>query len=395
MKKATREHTKDHNLRLVLKLIYDQDRISRAEIARITKLTPTTVSGLVEELMAQGLVREVGQTRFSVGKPPTLLSLDKNARQIIGLDLGNDELRGVVTNLRGEIVFQDVLKLEGRRGEQAVDQVFQLVERILRAVDRPLLGIGIGAPGIIEENTRLVRGAINPDWWDLPLGDMLEERFHQPVLMVNDSRAAVLGEYTFGSARNISDLVLIKVADGISAGILLGGELYYGFISGAGEIGHVTVAPEGELCRCGHRGCLEAMASRGAILRRAQRAAQQHPESLLNRMVVHPAEIEIETILRAFYDGDEQANELITQVGEYLGIAAAFIIGLLNVPRIVIAGSVSLLGEPLVKSIREKMNRYSIELISEQTEVVISSLGPDIVTLGAATLLMRDKLGLF
>lgn len=394
MKKATREQTKQHNYRLVLKLIYDNEKISRAEIARITALTPTTVSALVDEWIAQGLVSEVGQSRLTVGKPPTHLSLVKDARQMIGIDLGNSELRGVVTNLRGEIIHQSCLRLEGRKGSQALELVFQLVENMLKMVDRPLLGIGIGTPGIVEKDARIIRGSINLDWWDLPLCDLLEERFHQPVLMINDSRAAVLGEYTFGKSRGISDLVVIKVGDGISAGILLGGELYYGFSSGAGEIGHVTVAPEGDMCRCGHRGCLEAMASCGSIIRQAQRLAQSHPESLLSRLKTHPADIEFEDVLQAVKEGDELATRLVEQVGEYLGVAAANIVGLLNIPRIVIAGIVSKFGEPLTQSIRQKMSQYSISAIADQTEIEISPLGDDIVTLGAVALLVRNKLGL-
>ncbi len=394
MKKATREQTKHHNYRLVLKLIYDNEKISRADIARTTALTPTTVSALVDEMIAQGLVSEVGQTRLSVGKPPTHLSLVKDARQSIGIDLGNSELRGVVTNLRGEIVHQDCLRLEGRRGQQALELVFQLVEQMLQMVDRPLLGIGIGTPGIVEKGARIIRGSINLDWWDLPLCDLLEERFHQPVLMINDSRAAVLGEYTFGKSRGISDLAVIKVGDGISAGILLNGELYYGVSAGAGEIGHVVVAPQGEMCRCGHRGCLEAMASRGAMVRRARQLAPSHPESALSRLTTHPEEIEFETILQALNEGDALAMHLVEQIGEYLGIAAANIVGLLNLPRIVIAGIVSQFGERLTQSIRKKMIEHSIAPIAEQTEVEISPLGDDIVTLGAVALVMRDKLGL-
>jgi predicted NBD/HSP70 family sugar kinase len=393
--KFSRAKAKEYHFRLIFQEIYDHDPISRVEVARNTQLTPSAVSNLVGELIAQGLVAEVGLGSVGVGKPRTLLSIVKDARQVIGIDLGNEEFRGIVSNLRGEIIYQENLPLEGRRGAEAVEIVFHLVEHMIQASNRPLLGIGIGTPGVVDNKLRLVRIAGNLDWCNLPLGKLVQAKFKYPVLVENDSRAAVVGEHLFGNEKNLSNLVVIKVGYGISAGILINGQLYYGDNFTAGEIGHITIVPDGELCHCGHRGCLEAMASSRAIVSKAKQIANQNPNSIFNRIVNTPEAIDTSVVLRALQLGDDKTRELIQQVGGNIGIATANVAGLLGTKRIVIAGSVSRFGEVLVDAIREKVLERSENTLAKLIEIQRSPLGADIVTLGAATLIIRENLGPF
>ena len=195
MKKATREHTKLHNWRLVLRTIYQAGKISRAELARETHLTKTTVSNIVSDLLKENLVAEVGLGPSVGGKPPMLLAVVDNSRQLIGLDLANSEFRGSVLDLRGNILHRAKLPVPTQDGRFMLELVYELVDILLPKVTRPLLGIGIGSPGLMDAPSGVVRQAINLDWLNLPLRDLLQEKYNVPVYLANDSHTAALAEY--------------------------------------------------------------------------------------------------------------------------------------------------------------------------------------------------------
>jgi len=394
MKKATRQQTKAHNSRLILKTIYDEGEVSRADIARVTGLTRTTVSDAVAELIEGGLVAEVGLGPSAGGKPPILLSVVDNARYLIGVDLAESEFRGAVINLRGEIKHRLSLPIHDCDGDAALALVYELVDELVAIADSPILGVGIGTPGLMDARRGVVRNAVNLDWHDLPLGDLLEERYELPVYIANDSQVAALAECTFGDSKDVSNVVLIKVGRGTGGGIVLNRQLYYGDGFGAGEIGHVTVVEDGELCRCGHYGCLETVTSSQAIVKRAQTIAENDPHSTLHQFATTPEEINTDVVLQAFEAGDEVLQSVIAEVGYYLGVAVANLVGALNVQGIVIAGSVAHFGQALLEPIVQEVRRRSLAALADETRIEITSLGPDIVILGAAALLLTQELGL-
>jgi predicted NBD/HSP70 family sugar kinase len=215
-----------------------------------------------------------------------------------------------------------------------------------------------------------------------------------PVHIANDSQAAALAEFTFGASKNISNLIVINIGRGTGAGIVLNRQLYYGDSFGAGEFGHVAIVENGERCRCGHYGCLETVTSSQAIVRSAQAIAKNDLHSKLYRLVASPEEINMDIVSQAFEAGDDAIRTLITEVGRYLGFAAAILVGILNVNRIVIAGRVARFGQALLEPIKQEIKRRSLPGLADETVVEITTLGPDIVILGAAALLLNHELGL-
>lgn len=392
--KATRRQTKAHNKRLILKIVYDQELISRVDISRSTRLTRPTVSSIVAELIEEGLVEEAGQTPSSGGKPATLLSVPADARHLIGVDLANSVFRGSVVNLRGKVRHHHSLPINDRDGQAALELVYELVDELIAAATSPLLGIGIGTPGLMDAQHGVVRNAVNLDWQDLPLSELLQERYNLPIYISNDSQVAALAEYIFGESRGVPNLIVIKVGRGVGAGIVLNGQLHYGDGFGAGEIGHVVVVENGEPCRCGHLGCLEAVAGSRAIIRRAQDIAKSDPHSILHQFVSTPKEIGTDVVLQAFEAGEEALRPVVAETGRYLGMVVANLVGALNIQRVVIAGSLSRFGRPLLESIVGEMSRRSLQALASETQVEVSSLGSDIVILGAAALLLSHELGL-
>ena len=215
-----------------------------------------------------------------------------------------------------------------------------------------------------------------------------------PVYIANDSHVAALGEYTFGRYHNLTNLVVVKVGRGISAGLVLNGRLFYGDGSAAGEIGHVVLVENGEPCMCGHNGCLETLVSSRAIIRQAREIARQNPQSLLNQLVSRPQDITTGITRQAFDLGDPDLEAVIENVGRYLGIAVAQLIGVVNIETIVIAGSVAQFGPKLLESIRREMQRRAMEMLARPTQVKLSELGQNIVVQGAAALLLANELGI-
>jgi len=258
--KATHQQTRAHNSALVLRALYDRGPISRAEVARLTGLTRTTVGDLVGELLVDGLAREVGRGPSTGGKAPILVELVDDARHVIGLDLGEHVFRGAIVDLRGQVQRVIDRPVTGLDGDAALAVVYELIDTLVEAGRDTLLGIGVGTPGIVDARTGTIRGAVNLKWQDLPLGSLLRERYGVPVRIANDSRAAALAIQLF-SGRQSGNLVAIKVGRGIGAGVVLGGEVFHGDGFGAGEIGHVVVDDDGAECRCGRFGCLETVAS--------------------------------------------------------------------------------------------------------------------------------------
>jgi N-acetylglucosamine repressor len=365
----------------VLRTIYDRASTSRADIARMTGLTRTSVSHLVSELIASNLVEEVGRGPSSGGKAPILLAVRADGRHVIGLDLGESCFSGAVVDLRGRVLHSASRPLEGRDGGAALRLVFELVQALIASNGtRPLLGIGIGAPGLIDSRTGTVRWSVNLDWADLPLGPIVAERFGLPVVVANDSQAAALGELMFVHASRHASLVAIRVGRGLGAGIILNGQLFQGDGSGAGEIGHTAAVPDGERCRCGSLGCLETVASMSAMVRAAQRLDPQVSDE--------------RTLVEAFQSGHPGARSIVIEAGHRLGVAIGALIGALNVARIVLVGPAAALGEDWLSAVREKAATSSLPLLAPSTHIDLGHSGEDGVLLGASALLMARELGL-
>src|SRR5512143_1930708 len=309
IKKATHQDTKEHNRDLVLKTIFETETVSRAEIARITRLTRTTVSDVVAGLLEEGLVREVGMGSSIGGKSPILLSLVKDSRYMISLNLGHDQFCGAVVNLRGEIKEMENVPVSGRDGEQALALVYEILDQLVGKQWAPMVGIGVGTPGLVNTREGLVVNAVNLDWQNLPLAQLLQDRYHLPTHIMNDSQAAAIGEYVYGGGYATDEnLVVINVRQGIGAGILINGRLFQGDGGGAGEIGHVVVQENGLQCRCGKRGCLETIASVRAIVQRAQMLVADFPSSSLSQ---NPENITLDSLDAAFASDDPLAQKVI------------------------------------------------------------------------------------
>lgn len=390
MQKATRQHTKGHNSRLVLRTIYSSGELSRADVARATGLTRPTVSSIVAELLQSGLIIETGQGPSAGGKRPTLLSINGGGRHLVAIDLSGTDFRAARLNLRGEIEARAARPAAGLRGDDVLNSIHELIEAV-RPSSNDLLGIGVATPGLVDPHNGIVRRAVNLGWVNVPLRDLLEERYGRPVHVANDSHMAALAEYTYGHNSNSDNLIVIRAGRGIGAGIILGGLPFYGDGFGAGEIGHVVVNTGGDLCTCGNRGCLETTSSVRAILHRVE-TADRAQSSLAG--IPSPTWSQF---VAAVAEHDPVATDVAVFTGRHLGAAVANMVGALNIQTITLAGRVADLGDILLDAVQAEMHQRVLPSMAEATTIRLSTLAPDrvgdIIILGCAALLLQRELG--
>ena len=360
--KVLPEHARGHNRSLVMQTLYRSGTQSRADIARETGLTRVTVSDLVAELMADGLVIETGQREIArPGKPATMLDLNREAFQIIGIDLsGYTTFRGAVLDLDGRILERAELPLSSSTGADATALVVALTEQLVEKASLPVLGIGVGSPGIVDL-AGVVLTAPNLGWAGEPLQAMLAERFGLPVLVSNDANAAALAEHSFGDAD--TDMMLVKVGHGVGAGLLLDGTPLFGSRFAAGEIGHVVVGTDGGAeCACGKHGCLETWLA----VPRLEAAIAASPES---------------------------ADSILAEAGQRLGIALAPVVGALNLAEVVLSGPTHLLDGALATATIETLRARTMAEFHGDLTLRMTTLGEDIVMRGAAVMVLSGQLG--
>jgi predicted NBD/HSP70 family sugar kinase len=394
LEKATRQHTRDHNARLVLQTIYEAGEISRADLARRTHLTRTTISEVVGVLIEQALAEEVGQAPAGIGRTPTLLSVAADARQIIAVNITANELQGAVVNLRGEIRRRASAPLADADGAMVLALLQPLIGELIGAASSPLLGIGISAPGVIDTLNGIARQSVNLGWHDVPLRSILQAAFHLPVYIANDGHTVALAEFMFEQHQHADNLVALKVGHGVGAGIVLHGQLFSGDEYGAGEIGHIVVEENGLPCKCGNSGCLETVASIGSILYRARLLAEHDPGSLLHQFAVEDGTIGFEAVLRAFHAGDSGVQQIVAAIGRYLGIGVASLVAVLGVRRVVITGRIAPFGAALRDAVQHEVRRRVLPTLAQATEIEVVEQRPDTVLLGTAALLLTNELGL-
>lgn len=379
--KATHQQTRAHNAAVVLRALFEYGPISRADVARLSGLTRTTVGDLIAELLGEGLAREVGRGPSTGGKAPILVELIDGARHVIGLDLGEHVFRAAIVDLRGQVQRVVERRVAGLDGDAALAVVYELIDELAETGRETLLGIGVGTPGIVDAGTGTILKAVNLEWQDLPLGDLLRTRYGVPVRVANDSRAAALAIQLF-TGRRSGNLVAIKVGRGIGAGLVLGGELFHGDGFGAGEIGHVVVEEDGAECRCGRFGCLETVASSRAI---EQRATEVRGAT---------TELTLEEVRAALDAGDEDMRRVVVAAGRYLGQAIAGVIGVLDVEYIALHGTVTELGDTWLDAVCDEVRRRSLGLTSGNVAIEIAPPIGDLVVMGASALLLAAELGL-
>ncbi|MGF3056955.1 ROK family transcriptional regulator [Microbacterium sp. YY-01] len=362
--KVLPEHARGHNRSLVLQTLYHDGAMSRADLSRETGLTRVTISDLVAEFMAEGIVIEKGIRETSgPGKPPILVDIDRTGHQVIGIDLsGPTSFEGAVLSLDGDVLERDeVARPLAVDGEAAYKALAELAQRLAEKATATVLGVGVGAPGIVRPDG-VVLSSPNLGWTNFPLEAMLSSTLQLPVLVRNDANTAVLAEYTFGSAQ--SDLMFIRIGRGVGAGLISAGQPMLGKRFAAGEIGHVVVGTDkGPQCACGKFGCLESW------------IGELHLRSRIDQATT-----------------EQEKDDVLRDAGARLAIAIAPIVAGLDLGEIVLSGPGDLLDGVFRDSAVETLRARLLEGIFDDV-VLRRTLQDNIVLRGAAVMVLSGELG--
>ncbi|MDH4278948.1 MAG: ROK family transcriptional regulator [Acidimicrobiia bacterium] len=380
-RKAGRADTKRRNLRTILRLIASGGTTTRAEVARITGLTRATVSSLVSDLIADGLVAEAGQGPSLGGKPPTLIELNRSGRHLVVADLSTSPFTGTVVDLSGRSVRAP---LAGPAESTHQGNLEQLLATLIDESPHPISGVGLASPGVISEDGVVIE-ASNLGWHNHPLAELTERAVELPVTVINDAQAIAVAAYdrlAGGPAAGIDavpDLLLIHLGRGIGAGIILGGRIHVGSHRAAGEIGHSVVDLAGPECRCGNRGCLETVASSAAIY-----------HTIVGR---RPASIDWNiTKLEDRYGADTVAAA-IAEAGEAVATVVGFLINALDISLTAIAMRPGDAAKPMAAAVARSLTNRVLPALRPDLQVMPVE-GEDLAMVGAGAILLQQEYGL-
>jgi glucokinase-like ROK family protein len=378
--------------RQVLQILWRERQISRAEIARRTDLSRSTVSDLVTDLLETGIVREVGAGPSLGGRRPVVLEFQDDAFGILGVDMGASHVSVALVNLRGRVIAWEEKRYDVRTdpdGTRAL--ILQLADACLasqRGGAARLVGIGVAVPSPIDPRApELLSTVVLPAWRGRGPSEDLRQRYGVPVITDNDANLGALAELWWGSSRNATDSAYIKVATGIGSGHIIRGQIYRGSSGTAGEIGHVAVDPRGPLCQCGLRGCLTMYVGTEALVRRAKQRIAEGEASSLRAAGLTGSAIEDAAIA-----GDPVALAVVREAAEHLGVAIAGLLNLMNPSVVSIGGSLARLGDLLLYPLREAVRARTLISSLVAAEIVAAELGSRDVAIGAATLVLSEAL---
>ena len=312
---------------------------------------------------------------------------------VLAIDIGGTKLAAGIVNTAGSIlVRREVPTLAAEGPERVLDRLTRLAQDVLaapRVSDEAIQRIGIGCAGPVDRQAGLILNPPNlPGWVCVPLVERIEKALGRPAVLENDANAAALGEFRYGAGKGGSSLVYLTVSTGIGSGIILNGKIWHGVKDGAGEVGHMTLLPDGPICGCGNRGCLEALASGPSIARRAREAlATGQPSRLLDA-----GEFTAADVVRLAQEGDAIAAEVWDETVRYLGLGVAAIVTILAPERVVIGGGVTQAGDFLFEPLRREVRRRVKLVAVESVPILPAALGPDVGILGAAAIALEAPL---
>ncbi len=372
------ERMRTANRRSVVAALAADGPTSRAELGRVTGLSRTTVSSLVQELIESGHVVETTDRgtphKGGSGRPPMLVALSAPSGGVAGVDIGHRHLRVAIADRSGQVLAEDQAALDvDVQGEGTLRRAAAMVTSLLdrsSSVDR-LHGVGMCVPAPLDRRSAQITSGILPGWRGLVPSEALERELGVPVTADNDANLGALAELHHGAARRVSDFVYLKVASGLGAGIVLGGRLHRGATGIAGEIGHVQIREDGRVCRCGNRGCLETEVAMPQLLALLQPAYDETLDAA--RLLVLDAE------------GDAGVRRVLGDAGSTMGRALADLCNSLN-PELLVVGGPLGSASSLLEGVRSSVDRYAQPNTAAAVRVVPGELGEDAEVRGAVAL---------
>jgi predicted NBD/HSP70 family sugar kinase len=408
IRRGDRQLMVDMNRNLVLNVLRT-GAASRADVVRTTGLSPTTVSAIVSELVESGLINEVGEGKSSGGRPPLLLRIDDERNYIVGLKVTRFDISIAVTDLRAEVLHSELVELDGlgvaelsghpfgSSRDTEVDPASVLDQLCVATADAvrkagvgldQVVGIGIGLAGLVEAGTGICRYSPAFGWRNVAVAGPVAQRLGRPVLVDNDVNTLTVAEQWFGRGHGVDDFVVVTVGVGVGAGIVIDGKLCRGSRGAAGEIGHLPVGGSTVRCRCGQRGCLEALSSDQAVLRYIDEALQRGETSSVARPKT--SSLTMNEVRKAAESGDSVAAKALEKAGHALGVGIATLVNLLNPRLVILSGEGALAGPLRSDAAFAAMQERTFADLDRDVEFVVDSADDVSWARGAACIVLGE-----
>ncbi len=375
----------------ILNIIRRHGPVSRADIARLTGLTPPTVTNITNKLLAAELVIEYKMGESSGGRRPLLLKVNPIAGQVIIIHIRSFKMIGYVVDNAFGVQYEQAADIRGLNQEAVLDLLQEVIDNCRQKASLLPLAIGVVIRGPVRAQEGISVFAPNIGWKNVPLKYIIEEKNRLPAFIENDSHVLAYGEYYFGVAKDANNMVLLKVAHGIGGGIMFNGSLYRGVNGSAGEIGHTVIDGAGLLCSCGNTGCMEAMASETALVNLVIEAIQNGQPSIITEKVNGDLSVVApEDIYQAADAGDMLAINMLSRVAGYLGIGIANLVNVFNPELVVIGGGLAKASRYIEKTVWETVARRSFESCSSVLQIKYSTQTNETTMKGAADMVFSE-----
>ena len=384
----------------VLNISRTTENLSRADIAKISGLSAPTVSRIIEDLLAEGLVREIGEGVSQGGRRPTLLKFSDHMNFIIGIDLGTTNIYGVLSDFDAKIIA------EVRRPtcvEEGFSNVMRRTADVITSLinepsvkDKRIYGIGMAVAGLINRKRNIVEFSPDFHWHNVDVVEALSQFHKYRIFFDNVPRVMAMGERWFGLGKKYKNLICVNVGYGIGAGIIIDGKPLCGPLGMAGEFGHITLDKDSLVqCDCGNFGCLEALASGNAIAKSAIKRLREGERSLLLELCDGDiSKVTAEMVANAAKQGDVLSWTVFERAMEYLGIGIAGLVNLFSPEAVVIGGGVAQAGEILFEKVRKTVNARSLSMISSNVMIRPATFGVKTAVMGAVSLVLSEVINL-
>ena len=381
------------NRSIVLKTIQNYGPISRSEIAKKYKISSTTVTAAVRELIQQGFVYEDGVGKSSGGRKPILVKFFSDSKFIIAVAITNSSIIIAETNLEAKVRRQKKFPVHNLTGKLVIDYLIKSISQFLEVYPdlKKCIGISINFPGIIDVKREVIGENTKLKLKNVPLKEIMKEQFKLKIWLENDSNAIVLAEKRFGAYRKFKNLVYITIDDGVGAGIVVNGHILRGCNGGTGEFGHTTIDKNGIRCDCGNRGCLENYVNWPAVYSKVLSSIEQGINTVMFEMVKGDINQITPSIFRsALEKNDKLAKKIMRQTAVYLATGIVNLVNLLNPDIIILGGKVAYGNHFLIDQVKKLVFQRALTNSTERLEICPISLGKDFRIIASAAIPLQE-----
>lgn len=381
------------NRSIILRTIRHYGPISRSEIAKKNKISPTTVTAAVKELIRQGLVYEDGVGVSTGGRKPVLVRFSSDSKFIIAVAITNSSIKIAEMNLEAKVRRQKVFPVYNLTGKLVIDYLLKSVGQFLKEYSdlTKCIGISIISPGIIDVEKGIIYENTKLKLKNIPLKEMVEKQFKLKTWLENDANAIALAEKRFGAYRKFKNLIYITIADGVGAGIIVNGSIFRGCRGGAGEVGHTSIDRNGIPCDCGNTGCLENYVSWPAICSKVLSSVAQGKSTMMSELVKGDISQITPSIFRdALKKNDQLAKEIMKDTAAYLATGMVNLVNLLNPDIIILGGKVAYDNQFLLSQVKKLVFQKALNILTDKLEICPTSLEKDFRIIAAATIPLQE-----